>query len=210
MEKTTAEIKVNTETAENTVSKTHPKSLDYVLNITFMGLMTALICVLAPLSIQLPGQVPISLTLMVIYLAVYLLGGAKGTGCVALYLLIGMVGLPVFSGYSGGLAKLAGPTGGYLIGFIFTAAVCGLFLKIGKGNIWIYTAGMVLGCAVAYAFGSVWFMISMPATFKVTMAACVIPFLPFDAAKIAVVVLIGPAIKKLLHKIDGLQNVIKY
>ena len=63
------------------------KTRDYVLNITLMGLMTALICVLAPLSIQLPGQVPISLTLMAIYFTVYLLGGAKGTVCVVLYLL---------------------------------------------------------------------------------------------------------------------------
>ena len=196
--------------SKGTVAKNHPKSLDYVLSITFMGLMTALTCVLAPISVQLPGQVPISLTLMVIYLTVYLLGGAKGTGCCALSLLIGLIGLPVFSGYTGGLGKLAGPTGGYLIGFIFTAAVCGLFLRIGKGNIWIYMIGMILGCAVAYLFGSVWFMISMPATFKVTMSACVLPFLPFDAAKIAAIVIIGPAVRKLLHKIDGLQNVIAY
>ena len=199
-----------TGTLNKSTAKSHPKSLDYVLNITLMGLMTALTCILAPLSIQLPGQVPISLTLMVIYLTVYLIGGAKGTGCCALYLLIGLIGLTVFSGYTGGIGKLAGPTGGYLIGFIFTAAMCGLFLRIGKGNIWIYMIGMILGCAVAYAFGSVWFMISMPATFKETMAACVIPFLPFDAAKIAAIMILGPIIKKLLHRVDGLQNVIAY
>ena len=199
-----------TGTLNKSTAKSHPKSLDYVLNITLMGLMTALTCILAPLPIQLPGRVPISLTLMVIYLTVYLIGGAKGTGCCALYLLIGLIGLPVFSGYTGGIGKLAGPTGGYLIGFIFTAAMCGLFLRIGKGNIWIYMIGMILGCAVAYAFGSVWFMISMPATFKETMAACVIPFLPFDAAKIAAIMILGPIIKKLLHRVDGLQNVIAY
>ena len=178
------------------------KTRDYVLNITLMGLMTALICVLAPLSIQLPGQVPISLTLMAIYFTVYLLGGAKVIVCVVLYLLLGMIGLPVFSGFTGGLGKLAGPTGGYLIGFIFTAAICGGALWLGKGKLWVYVIGMVLGCAVAYLFGTFWF--------KYTLSVCVIPFIPFDIAKIVAVAIVGTLVKKLLHKIDGLQNVIKY
>lgn len=186
------------------------KTRDYVLNITLMGLMTALICVLAPLSIQLPGQVPISLTLMAIYFTVYLLGGAKGTVCVVLYLLLGMIGLPVFSGFTGGLGKLAGPTGGYLIGFIFTAAICGGALWLGKGKIWVYVIGMVLGCAVAYLFGTFWFMFSMGTSMKYTLSVCVIPFIPFDIAKIVAVAIVGTLVKKLLHKIDGLQNVIKY
>ncbi len=191
------------------IGKKSLKTRDYILNITFMGLMTALICVLAPLSIPLPGQIPLSLTLVVIYIAVYLLGGVKGTACVVLYLIIGLIGLPVFSGFSGGVGKLAGPTGGYLAGFIFTAAVCGAFLKIGKGRILVYIAGMILGCAAAYIFGTVWFMFSMGTDLKYTISVCVIPFLPFDAVKIAAVAIAGPPVKKLLLRMDGMQSIIK-
>ena len=121
-----------------------------------------------------------------------------------------MIGLPVFSGFTGGLVKLAGPTGGYLIGFIFTAAICGGALWLGKGKLWVYVIGMVLGCAVAYLFGTFWFMFSMGTSMKYTLSVCVIPFIPFDIAKIVAVAIVGTLVKKLLHKIDGLQNVIKY
>lgn len=180
-----------------------------IFNIALIGVMTAFLCVLGPISIPLPGLVPISLTLFVIYLIVYLLGGFRGTICVCLYLLIGMIGLPVFSNFSGGIGKLLGPTGGYLIGFIFTAAICGGFLKLAKGKRWwLYIVGCVLGCLVAYAFGSVWFMISLEKTLQQTLAACVIPFIPFDAAKIVLVALIGPGIKFLLMKIPGMDEIL--
>ena len=79
--------------------------------------MAAVTCILAPLSIPI-GPVPISLTNLAIYLSLYLLNWKRGTISYCLYLLIGLAGLPVFSGFSGGIGKLAGPTGGYIIGFI--------------------------------------------------------------------------------------------
>ncbi len=182
------------------------KTRKNIFNIVFTGLMTALLCVMGPLSIPLPGLVPISLTLFAIYFIVYIIGGVRGTICVVLYLLLGMVGLPVFSGFSGGLGKLSGPTGGYLIGFIFTAVLCGVALKLGKGKIWVYLIGCVLGCLAAYVFGSLWFMISLGKSVGATLSACVIPFLPFDAAKIVVVGLAGPGVKALLRKIPGSQD----
>lgn len=177
------------------------KTKKQIFNIVFTGAMTAFLCVLGPLSIPLPGQVPISLTLFAIYFIVYMIGGFRGTICVGLYLIIGMIGLPVFSNFSGGLGKLAGPTGGYLIGFLFTAAVCGAAFKIGKGKIWVYVIGCVLGCLVAYAFGTAWYMISVGKTLGAALSLCVIPFLPFDAAKIVAVALIAPGVKYLLRKI---------
>lgn len=186
------------------------KTKDYVLNLTIMGLLTALICVLAPLSIPLPGGVPISLTNMVIYFIVYLIGGKKGTACFCVYLLLGLIGLPVFSGFTGGIGKLAGPTGGYLIGFIFTATMCGLFLYIGKGKIWIYIFGMIAGLIMAYLFGSLWFMYSMNVSLMKTLTICVFPFLIGDVIKMAVIVFIGPLVKKLLRNINGIEAVISF
>ena len=101
---------------------------------TLIALMTALTCILGPLSIPLPfSPVPISFTNLVLYFSVFVLGTKFSTISYIVYLLIGLVGLPVFSGFSGGFAKLAGPTGGYLIGFLFMIPLTGiLFEKTGK------------------------------------------------------------------------------
>jgi len=107
------------------------------------ALMAAVMCVLGPLSIPI-GAVPISLTNFVICMTVWLLGAKLGTLSVAVYLALGAVGLPVFSGYGAGLAKLAGPTGGYLIGFLPMAFIGGLFIEKSKGQPVISGIGLVL------------------------------------------------------------------
>ena len=92
-----------------------------------IALMTAVTCVLGPLSIPLPfSPVPISLTNFAIFLAIFVLGMKSGTISFIIYLLLGAIGVPVFSSFRGGLQVLAGPTGGYLIGFIFLALIMGL------------------------------------------------------------------------------------
>ena len=101
------------------------KNKTYALTAT--ALMTAVTCILAPLSVPI-GPVPISLTNFVIFLSLYLLGWKKGTLSLLVYLLLGLAGLPVFSGFAGGIAKLAGPTGGYIIGFIPMAIVAGIII----------------------------------------------------------------------------------
>ena len=106
-----------------TQSSTISRSKTYEITIT--ALMTAVTCILAPMSIPI-GPVPISFTNLAIYLSLYLLGWKKGTISYLIYLLIGLVGLPVFSGFTGGPAKLAGPTGGYIIGFIVMEVIAGL------------------------------------------------------------------------------------
>ena len=101
------------------------KNKTYALTAT--ALMTAVTCILAPLSVPI-GPVPISLTNFVIFLSLYLLNWKKGTLSLLIYLLLGLAGLPVFSGFAGGIAKLAGPTGGYIIGFIPMAIVAGIII----------------------------------------------------------------------------------
>ena len=108
-----------------TKSITAPRSKTY--EITMTALMAAVTCILAPLSIPI-GPVPISFTNLAIYLSLYLLGWKRGTISYLIYLLLGLVGLPVFSGFTGGPAKLAGPTGGYIIGFIVMAVIAGLVI----------------------------------------------------------------------------------
>ena len=137
----------------------------YAMAVT--ALMTAVTCILAPLSIPI-GPVPISLTNFAIYLSLYLLDWKKGTISYILYLLLGLVGLPVFSGFTGGIGKLAGPTGGYIIGFIPMAIIAGIVID---------------------KFSQRWIQI---------LGVCVIPFIPADLIKMVIAMIIGPEIRKRL------------
>ena len=105
------------------VKATATKNIFTTKQMVLIGVVTAITCILAPMSVPLPiTPVPISLTNLVLYVSVFLLGWKSATVSYIVYLLIGFAGLPVFSGFTGGLAKLAGPTGGYLIGMIFRVA----------------------------------------------------------------------------------------
>ena len=116
---------------------------------TAIALMTAAACVLGPFSIPVPiSPVPISLTNLVICFMAYVLGARQGTAACGLYLLLGAVGMPVFGGFSGGLGTLLGPTGGYLIGFLFLAAIAGSFIELFPEKRAAQVSGMILGTAV--------------------------------------------------------------
>ncbi len=153
----------------NTVSAPRTKTYE----ITMTALMAAVTCILAPLSIPI-GPVPISFTNLAIYLSLYLLGWKKGTISYLIYLLLGLVGLPVFSGFTGGPAKLAGPTGGYIIGFIVMAVIAGLVIDNCHKPL-IQLVGMIAGTIVCYLFGTVWFCIVADSTFKAALGNFLLP-----------------------------------
>lgn len=173
-------------------------------SMVLMALFAALTCVLAPLSIPI-GPVPISLTNLVIYFSLYVLGWQRATITYLVYLLLGLVGLPVFSGFEGGVGKLAGPTGGYLIGFIFMAVISGLFVKMKEDEVILNRvlgiAGMILGTLVAYALGTAWFCYSTGNGLSAALVSCVIPFVPGDLVKIIVAAVIAPTIAKQIRKL---------
>jgi biotin transport system substrate-specific component len=174
---------------------------------TVVALMAAVMCIVGPFSIPLPVTlVPISFTNLIIFLSVYILGMKSGTLSTVIYLLLGLVGIPVFSGFTGGASKFAGPTGGYLIGFIFLALICGLFADRFHGNRWLYLIGMVLGLAVCYAFGTAWLAVQTNMTFIAALATGVVPFLIGDALKIAVITAAAPQLRKLLLRAGVLQT----
>ena len=127
---------------ENTAAKHHMSTAQ----MTVTALMTAITCILAPMALPIPvSPVPISLTNLVIFFMAYILGTKLSVASYVLYLLLGTVGLPVFSGFSGGVGKLLGPTGGYLIGFIFLAAIVGFFVEKFPTKIYMHVIGMILG-----------------------------------------------------------------
>lgn len=167
-----------------------------------IALMTAVTCVLGPLSIPLPfSPVPISLTNFAIFLAIFILGMKNGTISFIIYLLLGAVGVPVFSSFRGGLQVLAGPTGGYLIGFIFLALIMGFALDHFDRKLVPTIIGMIIGMAVCYAFGTVWLARLLSLSFKEGLMMGVIPYLPGDAAKIIIAAIVGPKLYGATQKI---------
>ena len=179
------------------------KTISGVHQLCLIALMSAVMCLIGPLSIPI-GEVPVSAATLIIYLTVYLLGTKMGTISCIIYLLLGFAGLPVFSGYTAGAAKLLGPTGGYLIGYIFMALICGLFMeKSGYKMLWCIT-GMIIGTAVLYLFGTVWFMSvyakSSGAIGLVTVLSwCVIPFIIPDVIKIMLALFLAKQLSRVVQ-----------
>ncbi len=163
--------------------KTEKRSYPSTRKITYTALLAALLCVLSPFTLPV-GPVPISLGSLAVYIASVLIDWKHGTAAVAVYVLLGAFGVPVFTGFSGGFAKIAGPTGGYILGYVPCAVVIGLIVDHAEKHVWAYPLAMLAGTAVLYAFGTAWFMFEAGATLKTALSACVVPFLLGDALKI--------------------------
>ena len=137
-------------------------------DMTLIAVMAALICVAGPLSIPV-GPIPLSLATFAVYLAGSVLGRKKGTIAVTLYLVIGVIGVPVFSGFSGGFQKLAGVTGGYLIGYLPCAYLSGVGAeKREKAGWWFHPLMMVAGTVLLYLVGTIVFMLHRTTATKTT------------------------------------------
>lgn len=172
---------------EMTKTNTHIREMVYV------ALFAALIAICSWISI--PTTVPITLQTLGICVAAGLLGKKLGTLSVLVYVLLGAVGLPVFAGFSGGLGVLLGTTGGYVLGFLFTALATGLVTeRLGRSTP-VMALGMVLGVVLCYFFGTVWFMVvyantSGPVGVFTALSWCVFPFVVPDLCKIALAILL--------------------
>ena len=170
----------------------------HLYTLVLIALMTAVICVLAPVSLPL-GPVPVSLATFAILLTAYILGWKRGTTSILIYILLGLTGLPVFSAYGAGFSKIVGPTGGYIIGYLPLAAVTGRFADRYSDRI-RPALGMVLGTLVLYIFGTAWLAHQMQMTIGEAIMAGVIPFLPGDIGKIIITAVLGPLLRSTLQK----------
>ena len=151
--------------------------------------------------ISIPGQIPFTLQTMGVFLAVGLLGGKRGTLAVLVYILMGAVGLPVFSGMTGGLGKLVGMTGGYIVGFLVSALLMWAMEALLGKKTWVLAVSMVLGLIACYAFGTAWFLVVYTSskgaiTLGAVLGMCVIPYIIPDAVKIAVALVLTRILKR--------------
>ena len=170
---------------------------------TMIALSTAIICILGPLSITIPfSPVPIAICMFGMYISAYALGCKWGTASCALYILIGLIGVPVFSAFSGGPGKLFGPTGGYIIGYLPLVFLTGLFIDKFENKIYMHVIGMLLGLTICYALGTVWLAFQAKLSMSAALAAGVIPFIPMDIVKIVLAVIVGVPLRKALKKMN--------
>ncbi len=162
-------------------------------DIALTALFVAVMAVCSWISI--PATVPFTLQTFGVFLSVGLLGGKRGSLAVLVYLLLGAVGLPVFSGFTGGIGHLLGPTGGYIIGFIFSALLMWLAERLFGKSVTVLAVSMIAGLIVCYAFGTSWFMsVYTKNTGEIGLMTalgwCVIPYIIPDVAKIVLAVLL--------------------
>ncbi len=170
-------------------------------SLVYIALFAVLMAVCS--QIQILSVVPFTLQTFAVFLACGLLGGKRGTASIIVYILLGAIGLPVFAGFKGGVAALAGTTGGYIIGFVFSALVMWIFEKPAKKSFIVLIISMILGLAVCYIFGTAWFMFlytqaNGPVALGTVLGWCVIPFIIPDIAKIALASVLTVRLRKLL------------
>lgn len=170
-----------------------------VLDIAYIGMSAALIAVCSWISI--PLTVPITLQTMGICLVAGVFGARRGTLATVIYILIGAIGVPVFTGFKGGLGALLGSTGGYIIGFIFTALIVGLVSDKFGGKFIYLVIAMVIGVFVCYAFGTAWFAVvytrgNASASLSEILGWCVLPFVLPDIVKIVIASILTSRLKK--------------
>ncbi len=167
-----------------------------------MSLMAAMLCVIGPVTIPV-GMVPVSMFPLALYFLVYVLGMWKALGSCLVYICIGLLGIPVFSGYSGGPGVLLGPTGGYLSGYLFLTFCSGFFIEHFQKK-WLHFLGMMLGISGCYLIGTLWLSFSADMTFYHALMTGVAPFVFFDVIKIAAATVLGPPFRRHLKKADML------
>lgn len=170
---------------------------------TSIALVTAIMCIISPFVIYIPiSPVPISLSVLTVFLAVYVLETADALIACTLYILLGMAGLPVFSGFTGGIAKLLGPTGGYIIGYFLIIIIAAPLVHRTTDRRW-HLPALVAGVAACYVLGTAWLAFQAHLSFTAALMAGVIPFIPADAVKIALILIAGPRLGEISKNLSG-------
>lgn len=169
------------------------------IDLVYIGLSAALIAVCSWITV--PLTVPITLQTLGVCLVAGIFGAKRGTLATVIYIILGAIGVPVFSGFKGGIGVLFGATGGYIFGFIFTAIIVGIVSDKTNGNLLKTALSMVLGVLVCYVFGTAFFAFvyaktNEPASLGTILGWCVFPFLIPDAVKIILAAILTSRLKK--------------
>lgn len=163
-----------------------------IKNMTYCSMFACIIAILAQIKIDLPSLVPITLQTLGVYLISCYLKPKSAFISAIVYLFMGIIGLPVFTGFKGGIGVLLGPTGGYIFSFPIMALITSLIInKITSFKI----LAMIIGTIVCYLIGTLWFIFITNNSFILALSMCVIPFIPGDIFKIATALILSNKIK---------------
>jgi len=174
-------------------------SIETLRKTVLASLMAALTAVGAYIFVPI-GPVPIVLTTLFVLLTGLLLGSRWGMASMGVYLLVGALGLPVFSGGRGGLAHFFGPTGGYLLGFVLSAWITGLISERSKGLLISDVIAVLAGSLAIYGLGLPWLKTVTQMSWSKTLIVGVIPFLPGDAIKATAAILMARSVRPILSR----------
>jgi len=158
------------------------------------AIFTAIICVFSQIVIPL-GVIPLNLTTFAIILCGGVLGIKYGTVATLLYIFIGVIGIPVFAGFKGGAGVLLGPTGGFIIGYLFVALLSGMAFRNQRNSL-ITVLILCVANIVCYIIGTFWYMLITKAGLLSAISVCILPFIPGDAVKVAIAYPVIVKIKK--------------
>ncbi len=170
----------------------------FARELTEIALFAALLCVSSFIYIPLP--VPITMQTLVMFSALFILGGRGGSIAVFVYILLGALGLPIFSGFSGGISRLFDATGGYILGMLAGALLYWLLEIVFPKRTVFKIVNSAISLLVIYAFGTLWFTFAYANgenTLGTVLLACVVPFVIPDAVKIYLAYFISKKIPKL-------------
>lgn len=176
-----------------------------ILDMTQIAFFAALMAVCAWIVVPVPN-IPFTLQVFAIFAALCTLGGKKGTISIIVYILLGAVGAPVFAGFKGGFGVLAGTTGGYIVGFLFSGFVFWLVTALmKKKNFFVLLLSCILGLAACYAFGTAWYVIvymrqGKTISLAAALMACVVPYIVPDVVKILLAISVSKAAGKVMKK----------
>lgn len=173
-----------------------------VYDMTYIAIFVVLIMICSWITLPF-GTIPVTMQTFAVFLSVGMLGGRRGSLAVLIYLLMGCIGLPVFSGFQGGVGVLFGQTGGYLLGLMPATLLMWLFEALFGKKAWAQIMGMLLGLLVCYGAGSAWFMsVYMKNTGETGLGAvlmlCVVPFIVPDLLKIVLAYFLTGRLRKVL------------
>lgn len=183
-----------------TITTKRNKTYDMVCIAIFAVLMT--VCS----WIAVPTTVPFTMQTFGLFLTVGVLGGKRGTLAILIFILLGAVGIPVFSGFTGGLGILFGTTGGYIIGFIFSGLVMWAMEKLIGRKTWALALAMVLAMIVYFTFGTAWFMAVYgrtvgPIGLGAVLGWCVLPFVIPDILKMMLALMLCGRLSRMIEKV---------
>ena len=167
-----------------------------VRQMVLTAMFAALTAVLAQIQIPI-GPIPFNLAVFGAYLTGMLLSPSWAIASMGVYMMLGVLGIPVFAGFQGGPAALFGKTGGYVIGYLFITGLTALAQKHTR-SVWFTALAMLAGLGICYTFGTAWFMVVTHADLPSALALCVVPFVLPDLGKAVCALLLGKVLKRRL------------